>query len=113
MCRWARCLLAESDVRGWGCIELTALPRDLAQIKFNEKVMWTVISLFIFLVCCQIPLYGVNTSANGADPFYWCVSTCASVGILCCEAGTPDDCLLTLPRPLAGCVSSSRRTEAP
>ena len=34
--------------------------------------MWTVIALFIFLVCCQIPLYGINTSGNGADPFYWC-----------------------------------------
>jgi len=32
--------------------------------------MWTVITLFIFLVCCQIPLYGVKSS-NSADPFYW------------------------------------------
>jgi len=26
--------------------------------------------LFIFLICCQIPLYGIKTS-NAADPFYW------------------------------------------
>jgi len=32
--------------------------------------MWTVITLFIFLVCCQIPLYGIQSS-NAADPFYW------------------------------------------
>jgi len=32
--------------------------------------MWTIITLFIFLVCCQIPLYGVKSS-NSADPFYW------------------------------------------
>jgi protein transport protein SEC61 subunit alpha len=32
--------------------------------------MWTVVTLFIFLVCCQIPLYGIKT-ANGSDPFYW------------------------------------------
>ncbi len=40
------------------------------QVPFREKVMWTVITLFIFLVCCQIPLYGIR-SANGSDPFYW------------------------------------------
>lgn len=32
--------------------------------------MWTTITLFIFLVCCQIPLYGIQSS-NSADPFYW------------------------------------------
>lgn len=32
--------------------------------------MWTVITLFIFLVCCQIPLYGIKSS-NSSDPFYW------------------------------------------
>merc|ERR1711912_145679 len=28
------------------------------------------ISLFIFLVCCQIPLFGIMSS-DSADPFYW------------------------------------------
>jgi protein transport protein SEC61 subunit alpha len=32
--------------------------------------MWTMLTLFIFLVCCQIPLYGVKNAAT-ADPFYW------------------------------------------
>ena len=32
--------------------------------------MWTIVTLFIFLVCCQIPLYGVHTSKS-SDPFYW------------------------------------------
>lgn len=40
------------------------------QMPFKEKIMWTVITLFIFLVCCQIPLYGIRSS-NSADPFYW------------------------------------------
>jgi len=40
------------------------------KIPFKEKVMWTVITLFIFLVCCQIPLYGIKSS-NSSDPFYW------------------------------------------
>merc|ERR1719444_191409 len=29
-----------------------------------------MISLFVFLVCCQIPLYGIKNSKS-ADPFYW------------------------------------------
>lgn len=40
------------------------------RVPFKEKVMWTVITLLIFLVCCQIPLYGIRT-ASSADPFYW------------------------------------------
>jgi len=40
------------------------------KIPFREKLLWTVITLFIFLVCCQIPIYGVHTAKN-ADPFYW------------------------------------------
>jgi len=40
------------------------------KIPFREKVMWTAITLFIFLVCCQIPLYGIKPTAS-ADPFYW------------------------------------------
>merc|ERR1712072_1125456 len=37
---------------------------------FREKVLWTAITLFIFLVCCQIPLYGIKTNSS-SDPFYW------------------------------------------
>lgn len=40
------------------------------KIPFREKVLWTVITLFIFLVSCQIPLYGVQTTKS-ADPLYW------------------------------------------
>lgn len=32
--------------------------------------MWTCITLFIFLVCSQIPLYGI-LSSDSADPLYW------------------------------------------
>jgi len=45
-------------------------PAGGRQVPFREKVLWTVITLFIFLVCCQIPLYGVKTT-NSSDPFYW------------------------------------------
>jgi len=40
------------------------------KIPFRERILWTVIVLFIFLVCCQIPLYGVQTTKS-SDPFYW------------------------------------------
>jgi protein transport protein SEC61 subunit alpha len=40
------------------------------KIPFREKVMWTAITLFLFLVCCQIPLYGIKPTSS-ADPYYW------------------------------------------
>merc|ERR1711935_247186 len=40
------------------------------KIPFREKLLWTTITLFIFLVCCQIPLYGIKTNSS-SDPFYW------------------------------------------
>ena len=42
----------------------------VVQIQFREKVMWTAVSLFIFLVCSQVPLFGILSSEK-ADPFYW------------------------------------------
>jgi len=40
------------------------------RVPMREKILWTAISLFVFLVCCQIPLYGIMTNKS-ADPFYW------------------------------------------
>jgi len=40
------------------------------KVPFREKIMWTIITLFIFLVCCQIPLFGIKP-INSADPLYW------------------------------------------
>lgn len=40
------------------------------KVQFKEKVIYTVIALAIFLVCSQLPLYGIH-STTGADPFYW------------------------------------------
>jgi protein transport protein SEC61 subunit alpha len=45
-------------------------PPDDVKIPFQERALWTIIALFIFLVCCQIPLYGIKNT-SGADPFYW------------------------------------------
>jgi len=51
------------------CVLPEVQPPD-RRIPFKEKILWTSISLFVFLVCCQIPLYGIITSKS-ADPFYW------------------------------------------
>ena len=34
------------------------------RIPFKEKILWTLITLFIFLVCGQIPLYGARLLSN-------------------------------------------------
>jgi len=39
-------------------------------LTFRERMMWTLVTLLIFLVCCQIPLYGRRPS-DSADPYQW------------------------------------------
>ena len=43
---------------------------SVAQVPVKEKVLWTAITLFVYLVCCQIPLYGISNTKS-SDPFYW------------------------------------------
>lgn len=38
--------------------------------SFRDKVLWTGVTLFIYLICCQIPLYGVYKTSE-SDPLYW------------------------------------------
>ncbi|KAL2731387.1 hypothetical protein V1478_004932, partial [Vespula squamosa] len=52
------------------CSILPEIAKPQRKIQFREKVLWTAITLFIFLVCCQIPLFGIMSS-DSADPFYW------------------------------------------
>ena len=40
------------------------------EIKKQQKFIWTAIILFIFLICSQIPLYGIHKS-EGSDPLHW------------------------------------------
>jgi len=40
------------------------------KIPFNQKVGWTAVTLLIFLVCSQIPLFGI-VSSDSSDPLYW------------------------------------------
>jgi len=41
----------------------------LRKVGVKDKIVWTAISLLIYLICCQIPLYGVYIT-DGADPLY-------------------------------------------
>jgi protein transport protein SEC61 subunit alpha len=40
------------------------------KVQFKSRIFWTLLTTLIYLVCCQIPLYGV-VKASSADPFYW------------------------------------------
>eukprot|EP01134_Creolimax_fragrantissima_P002875 CFRG2875T1 len=40
------------------------------KVQFKERVAWTSVTLIIFLMCCQIPLFGIMSSES-ADPLYW------------------------------------------
>lgn len=45
----------------------------LFQIQFKEKVLWTAITLFIFLVCCQVSSALVLVGVTGlGTPVYTC-----------------------------------------
>jgi protein transport protein SEC61 subunit alpha len=46
------------------------VPRPSHQIKKQQKIVWTAMILFIFLICSQIPLYGIYKS-EGSDPLHW------------------------------------------
>jgi protein transport protein SEC61 subunit alpha len=39
-------------------------------VSLKDKVIWSAIALFIYLICCQIPLYGIYKSSQ-TDPLYW------------------------------------------
>ena len=60
-CRLLRVPPLTGGVRHAACVSNTCA---------QEKVLWTAITLFIFLVCCQIPIYGCKTNKS-SDPFYW------------------------------------------
>lgn len=56
-------------IRPLMCV-LPEVSNPMRKVQFRDKVVWTAITLFIYLVCCQMPLYGIS-STNNADPLYW------------------------------------------
>lgn len=56
------------------------LPEVIAperKVPYNQKLIWTGVSLLIFLILGQIPLYGI-VSAETSDPLYWLRAMLAS-----------------------------------
>ena len=49
---------------------LPEVERPDRRVPLRQRALLTATSLFIFLVCSQLPLYGINKQA-GSDPFYW------------------------------------------
>lgn len=47
--------------------EIEKAPRA---VPLKDKLIWTLLALLIFLVCSQIPLYGI-TKIVGDDPMFW------------------------------------------
>lgn len=51
-----------------GFLPEVARPKKLPAIK--ERLLWTAVALFIFLICCQVPVFGTRPNKT-SDPFYW------------------------------------------
>jgi protein transport protein SEC61 subunit alpha len=47
------------------------------RIPLRERVLWTLVALLVFLICSQIPLYGIGKVVRG-DPYYWMRAILAS-----------------------------------
>ena len=49
---------------------LPEVEKPARNIPLKDKMTWTFLALLIFLVCSQIPLYGI-TKVVGDDPMFW------------------------------------------
>eukprot|EP00105_Crassostrea_gigas_P043172 XP_019927320.1 PREDICTED: protein transport protein Sec61 subunit alpha-like [Crassostrea gigas] len=53
----------------WFCELLPEVTKPDRKIELGEKRLWTIIVLFIFMLCCQIPLFGIKSSES-VDHFF-------------------------------------------
>jgi protein transport protein SEC61 subunit alpha len=58
-------------------VVLPEIEKPQKKVQIKDKMLWTTITLFIYLVCCQIPLYGIMSNKS-SDPFYWMRAILAS-----------------------------------
>lgn len=49
---------------------LPEVEKAVKSVPLKEKLLYTLFGLLIFLVCSQIPLYGI-TKVVGDDPMFW------------------------------------------
>ncbi|KAK5002700.1 translocon subunit [Elasticomyces elasticus] len=50
------------------------------RVVFNTRIMWTAVTLLVYLVMSQMPLYGI-VSSDTSDPLYWLRMMLASMFI--------------------------------
>ncbi|MHA2273027.1 MAG: preprotein translocase subunit SecY, partial [Candidatus Hodarchaeales archaeon] len=48
------------------------------EVRFNEKIVWTLLALIIYYVMTVVPVYGVEITEEGTDPFFWLRTIMAS-----------------------------------
>jgi protein transport protein SEC61 subunit alpha len=41
-----------------------------SRVPLSQKILWTAVTLLIFSLCLQVPLYGIMPS-DSSDPLYW------------------------------------------
>jgi len=51
-------------------------------VSFKEKSVWTIVCLVVYFIMISVPLYGIETAAGQADPFF------AMRAILASQRGT-------------------------
>jgi protein transport protein SEC61 subunit alpha len=68
-------LLITPPLQSLAC--LLACSHGAAQTSFKQRLMWTGVTLAIFLMMSHIPLFGIMSSSS-ADPFYWIRAILAS-----------------------------------
>ncbi|KAI7856879.1 SecY subunit domain-containing protein [Circinella umbellata] len=56
---------------------LPEIDSPVYKVPFNERLIWTIGSLIIFMVMSQVPLYGI-VSSDSSDPLYWMRAILAS-----------------------------------
>nr|QSE03637.1 protein transporter SEC61 subunit alpha [Metchnikovella dogieli] len=66
---------------------LPTIRKPARRVGFGEKLLWTSVTLFVFLVCSHIPLFGIMSSET-SDPFYWMRAILASNRGTLMELGT-------------------------
>jgi len=52
---------------------LPEIEKPKKKVELKERLLWTLVVLFVYLVCCQIPVYGLPTAdknSKDGDPFY-------------------------------------------
>jgi len=88
---------------------LPEIQKPERRVQFREKALYTAVALFVFLVCSQLPLYGIKTN-SGSDPFYWARVIMASnrCGPAARRVPAAADCVIRPARPRSARPAGAR-----